>query len=105
MWMVAASETLVLWVVEVFFEIMKKNGCLVFLLILIILESDCLEAVQIILEDIHIHLQQIGKVVYEVRSWLSRDWLAEIKFVVCEANQVADYMSKLGSHSSEQLRT
>ncbi|KAF1895774.1 hypothetical protein Lal_00037890 [Lupinus albus] len=52
----------------------------------ITLESDCLESVQIILEDIHIRLQQIGKVVYE-------------------ANQVADYMSKLGSHSSEKLRT
>ncbi|KAF1862473.1 hypothetical protein Lal_00046569 [Lupinus albus] len=34
----------------------------------IILECDCLEAVQIISEDIHIRLQPIRKVVYEVRS-------------------------------------
>ncbi|KAF1877040.1 hypothetical protein Lal_00033593 [Lupinus albus] len=61
----------------------------------ITMESACLEVVQIISEDIHIRLRQIEKVVYEVRSWLSRNWLVEIKFIVREANQVADYMSKL----------
>ncbi|KAF1898310.1 hypothetical protein Lal_00033077 [Lupinus albus] len=92
-------KDLVLWVEEGL-RLAWNLGCKQ-----IILEYDCLEAIQIISEDIHIRLQQIGKVVYEVRSWLSRDWLAEINFVVHEANQVANFMSKLGSHSSEQLRT
>ncbi|XP_019457635.1 PREDICTED: uncharacterized protein LOC109358024 [Lupinus angustifolius] len=68
------------------------------------LESDCLEAVHLLSSGIHIRHQKILKVVSVVRSWLSRDWIVEVDFVVREANQVADFMARIGSHSSDKLR-
>ncbi|KAF1879364.1 hypothetical protein Lal_00005830 [Lupinus albus] len=70
----------------------------------IILESDCLEAVQIIPDGVRICLDNILLHVSNVRTWLTRNWMVEVKFVVREANKVADFMVKLGSHSSTILK-
>ncbi|XP_019433714.1 PREDICTED: uncharacterized protein LOC109340466 [Lupinus angustifolius] len=39
----------------------------------VIVENDCLEAIQIILVGVHIRIHQIFSVISEVRVWLSRD--------------------------------
>ncbi|KAF1868868.1 hypothetical protein Lal_00048147 [Lupinus albus] len=70
----------------------------------IILESDCLEAVQIIPDGVRICLDNILLHVSNIRTWLTRNWKVEVKFVVREANRVADFMAKLESHSSTILK-
>ncbi|XP_019422997.1 PREDICTED: uncharacterized protein LOC109332471 [Lupinus angustifolius] len=71
----------------------------------IILESDCLAAMQIISEAVQIRLHRILCIVNNVRTWLARDWIVEVKLVVREANMVADFMAKLGSHFIAEFKT
>ncbi|KAE9614458.1 hypothetical protein Lal_00012188 [Lupinus albus] len=59
----------------------------------VILESDCLEAMQVIRDGVLICLDNILLVVSNVRTWLSRNWMVEVKFVDRDVNKVADFMA------------
>ncbi|CAL0310348.1 unnamed protein product [Lupinus luteus] len=61
----------------------------------VVLESDCLEAVDIISEDIPIRIAHILSLINKIRSWLALSWVVNVCFVNIDANIVADFMAKL----------
>ncbi|CAL0299454.1 unnamed protein product [Lupinus luteus] len=68
------------------------------------LESECLEVIQIVSDQIPIIIAPILTVVNNIISWLTLPWVVTVSFVFREANMVADFMAQNGSHSPNELK-
>ncbi|CAL0332549.1 unnamed protein product [Lupinus luteus] len=70
----------------------------------VVLESECLEDVHIIYEENPFRIASILSLINKIRSWLALSWVVKVCFVNREANMVADFMAKLGSHSLHVMK-
>ncbi|KAL6527506.1 ubiquitin-specific protease ubp15 [Orobanche gracilis] len=70
----------------------------------VIMECDCMELVQIINDNLPTRLTTVAGVVKRIRSWLKRDWLVQVSFVVREVNMVADFLAKEGRTNSDGFK-
>ncbi|XP_019462877.1 PREDICTED: uncharacterized protein LOC109361796 [Lupinus angustifolius] len=70
----------------------------------VVLECDCLEAMQIITESLVVRYQRISKVVSRIRKLLARCWVVHISFIHSETNLLADFMTRKCALSGSSLK-
>lgn len=65
----------------------------------IICETDSLEAIELI-DKANMNLHSYARVIMGIMRLLKFEWQVELRYTLREANQVADYLTKMGARSS-----
>ncbi|KAJ1378553.1 Ribonuclease H-like superfamily [Sesbania bispinosa] len=64
--------------------------------------SDSTDAIRLILED-NITYHQYASTVMNIRDLIAKDWIINLKHILRENNNSADYLAKKGAHQYEAL--